>query len=79
MDLLLDGRVKHMSAVKQRTYRYSYLLWEFWKQDHELFPKEILNSDPMNKPNCIVLVFDGSLKEVPNGQEETQFYRDIIL
>ena len=56
------------------------MLYEFWKKDNELFPSEILNKDGglSNKPHCIVFVFDGSLEEVPNGQEEVEFYRGII-
>jgi hypothetical protein len=61
-------------------HRYAYLLWEFWKKDTELFPAEIMRSQAgvREKPHCILLVFDGSLDEIPNGEEETAFYRDII-
>lgn len=56
------------------------MLYEFWKKDCELFPPEIINSDSTlaSKPHCIVFVFDGSLEEVPNGEEEADFYRAII-
>jgi hypothetical protein len=30
------------------------------------------------KPHCIVFVFDGSLDEIPNGEEETNFYKEIL-
>merc|ERR1719266_1543991 len=30
------------------------------------------------KPHCICFVFDGSMDEIPNGEEETNFYKDII-
>ena len=68
-----------MSTVEQRNWRYAYLLWEFWKQDSELFPKEItVGEDLENKPHSLIFVFDGSLDEIPNGDEETKFYRGII-
>lgn len=56
------------------------MLWEFWKKDAELFPTEIIKKNPTigDKPHCILFVFDGSLDEIPNGAEETMFYRDII-
>ena len=69
-----------MSYVEQRTYRYAYLLWEFWKKDVQLFPKSIVaeRGTLQTKPHCMVFVFDGSMENIPNGQEETQFYRDVI-
>jgi GTPase SAR1 family protein len=80
LGLLLEGRVKDMSLVEQRNHRYAYLLWEFWKKDTELFPAEIMRSEAgvREKPHCILFVFDGSLDEIPNGEEETAFYRDIF-
>lgn len=78
--LLIDGKVKDMSLVEQRNHRYAYLLWEFWKRDCELFPSEIIKakSELNDRPHSILFVFDGSLDEIPNGEEETAFYRDII-
>ena len=72
--------MKNNTKIENRTYRYSYMLYEFWKKDSELFPQEIMNKDAGlgSKPHCIVFVFDGSLEEVPNGQEEVEFYRAII-
>ena len=69
-----------MSIVEQRNYRYAYLLWEFWKKDNELFPGEIMSrkKDLSQEPHSLIFVFDGSLDQVPNGQEEIKFYRDII-
>lgn len=56
------------------------MLYEFWKKDSELFPSEIINSDSSlaSKPHCVMFVFDGSLEEVPNGDEEVEFYQGII-
>ncbi len=30
------------------------------------------------KPHCLVFVFDGSMDEIPNSAEETQFYKEIM-
>jgi hypothetical protein len=55
------------------------MLWEFWKRDAELFPPEIINPNSGNtmqsRPHCILFVFDGSMDEIPNGDEETEFYK----
>ena len=68
-----------MALVEQRNWRYAYLLWEFWKNDSELFPKEIIiGEDLQHKPHALIFVFDGSLDEIPNGEEETKFYWNII-
>lgn len=82
LDLIIQGKVKEKSLVEQRNFRYAFLLWEFWKSDHELFSAEIKKnaSSPglEAKPHCVVFVFDGSMDEIPNGEEETKFYKDII-
>lgn len=80
MDLLIQGHVKDMSYVEQRNHRYAYLLWEFWKKDTELFPPEIIKSGSslIDKPHCLLFVFDGSLNEIPNGEEEVSFYREVL-
>ena len=69
-----------MSFVEQRTYRYAYLLWEFWKKDAQLFPSTIIGGDGSlsSRPHCLVFVFDGSMENIPNGAEETKFYREVI-
>jgi len=55
------------------------LLWEFWKREHELFPNEIqVEASMRTKPHCLVFVFDGSMDEIPNSAEETQFYKEIM-
>lgn len=80
LGVMLDGNVKDDSLVQQRNYRYARLLWEFWRRDSELFPTEILNRRPglQTKPHAIIFVFDGSMEEIPDGDEETRFYREII-
>eukprot|EP00913_Durusdinium_trenchii_P021144 g19867.t1 len=76
----MDGHVKDDSMVQQRNYRYARMLWEFWKRDSELFPPEILaNAKGLhNQPHAVLFVFDGSVEEIPDGEEETRFYREII-
>jgi energy-coupling factor transporter ATP-binding protein EcfA2 len=80
LDLLIQGHVKDMSLVEQRNHRYAYLLWEFWKKDTELFPPEIIKTSATlaDKPHCLLFVFDGSQEEIPNGEEEVRFYRDVL-
>ena len=80
LNLVIDGKVADKSLVEQRNYRYAYLLWEFWKRDTELFPPTIIREGRglKTKPHCICFVFDGSMDEIPNGEEETNFYKEII-
>lgn len=79
LNAIIDGKIKDKSLVEQRSYRYAYLLWEFWKRDIDLFPDDIMGEASLkSKPHCIVFVFDGSMDEIPNSAEETQFYKEII-
>ncbi|CAK9064432.1 Hypothetical protein SCF082_LOCUS33171 [Durusdinium trenchii] len=80
LSVIMDGHVKDDSMVQQRNYRYARMLWEFWKRDSELFPPEILaNAKGLhNQPHAVLFVFDGSVEEIPDGEEETRFYREII-
>jgi len=80
LSVIMDGNVKDDSLVQQRNYRYARLLWEFWRRDVDLFPQEILvrKGGLATKPHAILFVFDGSMEEIPDGEEETRFYRDII-
>jgi len=80
LGVILDGNVKDNCLVQQRNYRYARLLWEFWRRDSDLFPPEILvrRSGLSTRPHAVLFVFDGSLEEIPDGDEEAQFYRDII-
>ena len=68
------------NEIVNRQKRYAYLLWEFWKKNEELFPSNIINNDKSinSIPHCLVFVFDGSLEEIPNSDEEVEFYVDII-
>merc|ERR1719433_478922 len=80
LGVMLDGSVKDNVLVQQRNYRYARLLWEFWRKDSELFPQEILvrRNGIQTKPHAILFVFDGSMEEIPDGEEEICFYREII-
>ena len=79
LEVQITGKVQDMAMVEQRSFRYAYMLWEFWKKDCELFPSEIFKDGGLsNCPHVLVFVFDGSLDEVPNGVEETKFYKEII-
>ena len=80
INIMMDGRVKNMSMIESRNYRYAYLLWEFWKSDYELFVDNDMNKEPdlNTKPHSIIFVFDGSLDKVPNGDEEVAFYNKIL-
>lgn len=80
LSIILDGTVKDGSLVQQRNYRYARLLWEFWKKDVDLFPPEILlrKANLQTQPHALLFVFDGSMEEIPDGEEETKFYREII-
>lgn len=60
LELMLEGKIKNMSMVQQRNYRYAYKLWEFWKQETELFPQEIICNTSL-LPTQVLLIFDGSL------------------
>ena len=82
LDMIIQGRIKDRSLVEQRNFRYAMKLWEFWKSDNNLFPSDITKNGQeltlKDKPHCVVFVFDGSMDEIPNGEEETKFYKDII-
>jgi len=80
LGVILDGNVKDDSIVQQRNYRYARLLWEFWKRDVDLFPPEILlrRNGLGTQPHALLFVFDGSMDDVPDGEEETKFYKEII-
>ncbi len=41
LDLLITGKVKDKQLVEQRSYRYAYMLWEFWRNEKDLFPAGI--------------------------------------
>ena len=78
--MLIQGKINDKSLVEQRTHRYAYLLWEFWKRDTELFPRNIMGNGKglQSKPHCVCFVFDGSTDDIPSSEEETSFYKDIL-
>ena len=65
--IMLEGNVKDGVKIEQKTERDPFSLWEFWKRDTELFPKEIFdakNPGINSIPHAVVFVFDGSSDEV---------------
>ena len=81
LNLVIRGKITDKSLVEQRNYRYAYLLWEFWKRDTDLFPATIIKNQASGlqaKPHCVCFVFDGSMDEIPNGEEEINFYKEIL-
>lgn len=80
LGIIMDGAVRDDAVVQQRNYRYARLLWEFWRRDADLFPPEILahKNGLSTRPHALLFVFDGSMDEIPNGEEDAQFYREII-
>ena len=78
--ILLNGNVKEGIKVEQKLERNYLNLWEFWKKDSELFPKEIFNAEEIgidSFPHSIIFVFDGSSDEIIQKEDET-FYKELI-
>ena len=78
--ILLNGNIKDGIKIEQRTERNPFALWEFWKRDSELFPKDIFFAEEVgieSIPHSIVFVFDGSTDEVINKEDE-MFYKDLV-
>ena len=78
--ILLSGKVKEDVKIEQRPERNPLALWEFWKKDSELFPKEIFNGNEPgieSIPHAIVFVFDGSSDDVIDPDDEA-FYKDLV-
>ena len=78
--ILLNGNIKDGVKLEQRTERNPLALWEFWKKDSELFPKDIFFAEEVgieSVPHSIVFVFDGSTDEVINKEDEV-FYKDLV-
>ena len=78
--VLLEGNIKDGVNITQRKNRTPGLLWEFWKKDSELFPKEIFDSKEIginSVPHTVVFIFDGSSDE-PIQSEDAKFYRDLV-
>ena len=78
--VLLEGNVKDGVNIKKKKKRTPELLWEFWKKDSELFPKEIFDSKEIginSVPHAVVFIFDGSSDEVIQS-EDAKFYKDLV-
>ena len=78
--ILLDGNVKDGVKIEQRKERDPFSLWEFWKRDTELFPKEIFDAKEPGInciPHAVVFVFDGSIDNVIQ-EEDIYFYKDLV-
>lgn len=78
--VMIEGKAKDNTQIVQDKVRSPLLLWEFWKKDSELFPKEIFDSQEPgleSLPHNIVLVFDGSIDDIIDPNDE-KFYRDIV-
>ena len=78
--ILLDGKVKDGVKIEQRKERDPFSLWEFWKRDTELFPKEIFDAKEPGInciPHAVVFVFDGSTDNVIQ-EEDIYFYKDLV-
>ena len=78
--IMLEGNIKDGVNISQRKERTPKLLWEFWKKDSELFPKEIFDSKETginSVPHVIVFVFDGSSDEIIQS-EDAKFYKDLV-
>lgn len=68
-----------MTIVEQRTWRYAYLLWEFWKKDSDLFPSDVVvDSNLENRPHSLIFVFDGITDKIPTNDDEIDFYKDVL-
>lgn len=78
--VIVDGKVKEDIIIKQSSNRSPMLLWEFWKKDSEMFPKEIFFSNEPGLdsiPHTVVLVFDGSIDNIIDLDDE-KFYKDLV-
>ena len=78
--IMLDGNVKDGVKIEQKKERDPLSLWEFWKRDSELFPKEIFDAKEPginSVPHAVVFVFDGSTDNVIQ-EEDVHFYKDLV-
>lgn len=78
--IIIEGKIKDDTEVVQNKNRNPLLLWEFWKKDAELFPKEIFYAKEVGLdsiPHNIVFVFDGSSDDVIDTNDE-KFYKDLV-
>lgn len=78
--VIMEGNIKDNVKVVQEKNRSPLLLWEFWKRDSELFPKEIFDSKSQGisaMPHNIVFIFDGSSEYVIDP-DDSWFYSDLV-
>ena len=78
--VIIEGNIKENIEIKQVPARNPILLWEFWKKDSEIFPKEIFLAKEVgieSIPHSIVLVFDGSKDEIID-RDDIGFYKELI-
>jgi energy-coupling factor transporter ATP-binding protein EcfA2 len=78
--LIISGKVKDDKQIVQTKERNPLSLWEFWKKDAELFPKEVFLAKQGGLeaiPHNIVFVFDGSIDEIISEDDE-KFYRELV-
>jgi predicted GTPase len=78
--LIVEGKVKDNSHVVQSDFRNPLLLWEFWKNEENIFSDDILekNSPSINHiPHSVILVFDGSSEDIISPVD-VEFYRNLV-
>jgi hypothetical protein len=78
--VIIEGNIKENIEIKQVPARNPILLWEFWKKDSQIFPKEIFLAKEVgieSIPHSIVLVFDGSKDEIID-RDDIGFYKELI-
>ncbi len=78
--VIIEGNIKENIEIKQTHERNPIMLWEFWKKDSQMFPKEIFFAKEVgieSIPHSIVLVFDGSKDEIID-RDDISFYKDLI-
>lgn len=78
--VIVNGKAKENKQITQSKSRNPLLLWEFWKEDEEVFPKEVIDDNPSldTVPHVCLLVFDGSSDDIINP-DEVEFYKDLIM
>ncbi len=72
--------MKEGVKVEQIENRNPLMLWEFWKKNEDLFPKEIFNNNTSGLgsiPHCVIFVFDGS-KDIIIDRDDEKFYKELI-
>lgn len=78
--VIIEGNIKENVEIRQVPSRNPILLWEFWKKDSQIFPKEIFFAKEVgidSIPHSIVLLFDGSKDEIID-RDDIEFYKELI-